>query len=72
MKSQKTLLRHLRRSRELSLDLLAHETGINVSTLSRGERRLIDFTDEQLASLAAYFAVAQESLLTAPPNEAVA
>ena len=62
MKQRKTLLRQLLRSRDLSLDALASRTGINVSTLSRGERGLIDFTDEQKTSLARYFKVEKADL----------
>lgn len=65
VEQQKTLLRQLRRTRELTIDALARDTGINVSTLSRGERGLIPFTDAQLDTLAAYFDVSKEDLLRA-------
>ena len=70
MKSQKTLLRHLRREREISLDYLQAKTGINVSTLSRLERRLITGTPEQRKALAKFFKVAEDALLESAPTVA--
>jgi transcriptional regulator with XRE-family HTH domain len=53
---QRTLLvRKLRRDKELSLDEIARDTQINVSTVSRMERGLIPGTPEQRAALAEYF-----------------
>lgn len=63
MKQEKTLLRHLRREREISLDLLRAKTGINVATLSRAERRLQDLNPEQKVKLAKFFKVANPDLL---------
>lgn len=71
MQQQKTVLRHLRRSREISIHALARETKINVSTLSLGERGLLTFTDEQQQILATYFNIPKDELL-APYVEHVA
>jgi transcriptional regulator with XRE-family HTH domain len=68
LKQQKTLLRHLRRLREISLDQLRADTGINVSTLSRVERRLIDPTPDQRDALAKYFDVPASDLLSDAPQ----
>lgn len=57
MTGQKTLLRKLRRERELTFDVLHIETGINRSRLSRGERNLIQFTPKEKATLAKYLGV---------------
>lgn len=65
MAQQKTLLRKLRRDRELSLSLVSRETGINISTLSRAERGLLKPSDDVRDRLAAYFAVPAERLLEA-------
>lgn len=72
MKQPKSLLRHLRREQELSLDLLAAKTGINVSTLSRAERRLIGLTKTQSKKLAKFFKVPEEHLLADAPSATVA
>lgn len=72
MKQSKSLLRHLRRERELSLDMLAFKTGINVSTLSRAERRLIGLTPHQSKALAKFFKVPAEQLLLDAPSGTVA
>lgn len=63
MTQQKTLLRKLRRDRELSLDLVSFKTGVNVSTISRAERGLMQPSDDVRAKLAKYFKVPAESLL---------
>lgn len=60
---QKTLLRKLRRDRELSLDLVAFKTGVNVSTISRAERGLLQPSDDARNKLAKFFKVPAESLL---------
>jgi transcriptional regulator with XRE-family HTH domain len=68
-------MRHLRREREISLDYLRAKTGINVSTISRLERRLITGTPEQRKALAKFFKVSEEALLQDAPissTEAVA
>lgn len=54
---QRTLLRHLRRDRELTLQVLSERTGIDTATLSRAERNLVPLTDERRAKLAEYFGV---------------
>jgi transcriptional regulator with XRE-family HTH domain len=66
MKQRKTLLRHLRRSRELSLDQVALGTGLNVSTISRAERGMVQPTEEVLNKLAIYFKVPAADLLKEP------
>lgn len=50
-------LRRLRRERELSLDVVAIQTGIDRGSLSRKERRLSLVTDAELIKLAAFFGV---------------
>lgn len=60
---EKTLLRKLRRDRELSLDLLHVKTGINVSTLSRVERRLMTPSEDVRKRLEKYFKVPADQLL---------
>jgi transcriptional regulator with XRE-family HTH domain len=72
VKQSKSLLRHLRREREISLDLLAAKTGINVSTLSRAERRLIGLTKTQSKKLSRFFKVPEDSLLSDAPDRTVA
>lgn len=61
---QKTLLRRIRRDRELTLDELALATGINVSTLSRAERGLMALTQENRQRLEAYFGRPADELLS--------
>ena len=63
MSQQKTVLRHIRRTREITLDVIAHATKINRSTLSLGERGLLDFTPDQKAALSAYFGIPADELL---------
>lgn len=50
----------------MSLDYLALKTGINVSTLSRMERRLITGTQDQRELVAKFFKVPAENILSAP------
>lgn len=57
MTGQKTLLRKLRRERELTFDVLQIETGINRSRLSRGERNLITLTSDEKETLGKFFGV---------------
>lgn len=63
VKDQKTLLRKLRRDRELTLDELSMATGLNVSTLSRVERRMMRPTEATLNKLAKYFRVPASDLM---------
>lgn len=56
----------------MSLDLLAAKTGINVSTLSRAERRLIALTKDQEKRLGRFFKVPGERLLDDAPAHTVA
>lgn len=72
MKQEKTLLRHLRREREISLDLLRSKTGINVATLSRAERRLQDLSDENKKALARFFKVSNPDALLEDASKWVA
>lgn len=62
MTGRKTLLRKLRRERELTFDVLQIETGINRSRLSRGERNLITLTDDEKDTLGKYFGVRPDRL----------
>lgn len=64
MGAQKTLLRKLRRQRELSLDLLHTKTGINVSTLSRVERGLMTPSPDVRKRLEKYFRRSADELLS--------
>lgn len=57
MKPTKTLLRKLRRDRELTFDVLALKTGIDRSRLSRAERGLVELSPEQKSKLAKFFKV---------------
>lgn len=57
MTGQKTLLRKLRRDRELNFDVLSLKTGINRSRLSRGERNLIALTEAEKKTLGDFFGV---------------
>jgi transcriptional regulator with XRE-family HTH domain len=50
-------LRRLRRERELSLDVVAIQTGIDRGALSRKERRLSHVSEAELIKLAAFFGV---------------
>lgn len=52
--------------------MLAFKTGINVSTLSRAERRLIGLTPHQSKALAKFFKVPAEQLLLDAPSGTVA
>jgi len=60
--TRKTLLRKMRRDREITLGLLSQKTGVNISTISRAERGLITPSDEVRAKLARYFRVAADVL----------
>lgn len=61
-------MRQLRRDRDISIDQVASATGINVSTISRVERRLMTPTPENLKLLARFFKVAPEDLLKDAEN----
>lgn len=50
-------LRRLRRERELSLDVVAIQTGIDRADLSRKERRLAPVSEAELLKLAAFFGI---------------
>jgi len=66
VKRTKTLLRQLRRGRDLTLDELARATGIDVSRLSRAERNLVDLSEAQRDKLAKYFRVDDPDALQRP------
>lgn len=59
-------LKHLRLRRDITLTMLAEETGISTSTLSRLEAGLRRPTLEQLLPLARYYGVTLDSLVDAP------
>lgn len=63
MTQRKTLLRQLRRLRELTLEALSKETGVPVSSLSRMERGLVRPTAPQQHVLAGYFGRPIDELL---------
>jgi transcriptional regulator with XRE-family HTH domain len=65
-------LRRLRRERELSLDVVALNTGIDRSALSRKERRLVPVSEAELIKLAAFFDVDPNDLRHAVPDSAQA
>lgn len=59
-------LKHLRLRRDITMTILAEETGISTSTLSRLEAGLRRPTLEQLLPLARYYGVTLDSLVDAP------
>ena len=63
METGKTLLRHLRRDREMTLEQLSDATGIDRTIISKAERRKYALNDDQKNTLAAYFNVAKDALL---------
>lgn len=65
---KKTLLRHIRRSRDLTLDAVALHTGIDDSTLSRIERGLIQPTEPQRHALAGFYGRPIDELLGPAPE----
>jgi transcriptional regulator with XRE-family HTH domain len=69
---QKTVLRKLRREREITIAVLARDTKIAESTLSLGERGFRTFTVEQQDTLSKYFGVPKEVLFSLVSDEAVA
>ena len=60
-----TLLRQLRKTRDLSLHLVSYHTGISTSQLSHAERGLTTLTEENLAKLAKFYRVPKGDLLRA-------
>lgn len=66
MKHKKTLLRKLRREQELALDALSMRTGINVSTLSRVERRVMKASPDVCKRLEKFFKRPVAELLSDP------
>lgn len=64
MTHQKLLIRHLRRTRDLSMDAVSVQTGIDISTLSRIERGLIPGTVPQRHALAGYFGRSVDELFS--------
>lgn len=63
---KRTLLRVLRRSRELTLDDVSLHTGISPGTLSRAERGYVHLNDEQKLKLAKLFKVSPDALFQPP------
>jgi len=61
-------LRELRQRRDITLNELAAETGISISTLSRLEAGLRRPTLEQLLPLARAYSVTLDELVDAPPT----
>jgi transcriptional regulator with XRE-family HTH domain len=61
-------LKHLRLRRDITLTVLAEETGISASTLSRLEAGLRRPTLEQLLPLARGYGVTLDELVGAPPT----
>ena len=61
-------LRELRQRRDITLNELADETGISISTLSRLEAGLRRPTLEQLLPLARAYSVTLDELVDAPPT----
>jgi transcriptional regulator with XRE-family HTH domain len=61
-------LKELRQRREITLNELAEETGISISTLSRLEAGLRRPTLEQLLPLARSYGVTLDELVDAPPT----
>ena len=61
-------LRALRRARDISLAVLAAETGLTASTLSRLETGKLRPTLEQLLPLARAYGVPLDDLVAAPPT----
>ncbi|MCG2623176.1 XRE family transcriptional regulator [Arthrobacter sp. I2-34] len=61
-------LKHLRQGRDITLNDLADETGISISTLSRLEAGLRRPTLEQLLPLARAYGVTLDELVDAPPT----
>jgi transcriptional regulator with XRE-family HTH domain len=62
-----TLLRHLRRARELTLMDVAAKTGVHYTTLSHIERGIVKPSEPQANALAGYFGRPISRLL-APPG----
>lgn len=59
----KTLLRKLRRDREITLCQLSDKTGVNISTISRAERGLLKPSADVQARLARHFKIPADVLL---------
>lgn len=69
---RKTLLRRIRRNRELTLENVSRQTGVHFSTLSMIERGLLIPTPAQGNALAGYFGRPLAELLAEPPDDVVA
>jgi transcriptional regulator with XRE-family HTH domain len=70
VKQKKSLLRKLRRERDLTLDVVAVRTGINLSTLSRVERRVLSASPEVRKRLEKFFKRPADELLADAPEAA--
>jgi len=69
---RKTLLRQIRRHREITLEALGKQTGIHFSTLSMIERGLLVPSAPQANALAGYFGKPIDELLDAAPDHEAA
>ena len=67
---RKTLLRHIRRGRELKLSDVQQHTGVHFSTLSKIERGLLVPSPPQANALAGYFGRPIDELLAPAPEAA--
>lgn len=68
---RKTLLRRIRRTRELTLEAVARETGVHFSTLSQIERGLLVPSKPQANAIAGFFGQSIDQLLAEAPTEGV-
>lgn len=64
MDGQRTVLRRLRREREITIAHVAIKTGINAGTLSLIERLLVTPTDKQKSKLEKFFKRPADELLS--------
>lgn len=70
MTGTNTILRRLRREREIPIAVLSKQTGINASALSLIERGLYNTTKEQKTKLARYFKRPFDELMRDPAQAA--
>ena len=70
MKQKKSLLRKLRRERDLTLDVVASKLQINLSTLSRVERRTLNASPDVRKKLERFFKRPASELLSDAPEAA--
>ena len=70
MKQQKSVLRKLRRDREITIAVLAKKTGVNPSTLSLVERRIMQPSEDVSSRLERFFKRPVAELLADAPEVA--